>query len=371
MKPYPVREYLHRRKASRCSRTKTLLAAHPRPIWPHRLPLSKFAAEPLMAAKSSLWPDWPRLCCGAVKVLWSYWQVDRRVCVSSHRMAWSAEAHWVISFDDSTMPVDAMPDGWEHRRVTEYVYDMSDVERDALTAEFLSTKCSSDKRFVCFELAGNDPFANIARQVEREVFQQSFGNDPVMLTREYAPYEEHSLFFLAVDTHAKAPAGVLRMIRNSSSGLKTLVDLEDSTKSPTTVPTADVMRLHGIDDLDRCWDGASATVPRRYRRSLAAIHLQTLSAWYAAAIRENIEHFVSILDAPIYKIVRGIFALPVVPLAGTSPFTYMGGLNHQAVYAHLSTTLSDATSGNRKLGQKVRDCFAERTFPGLVLQPER
>lgn len=255
--------------------------------------------------------------------------------------------------------------------MTDYVYDMSDVDRDQLTKQFLSTKQPSDQRFVCFELDGCDPFANIARQIEREVFEQSFGNDPAMLAAEYAPYEESSLFFLAVDTQTRAPAGVLRMISNSPSGLKTLVDLQDSNKCPTTVLTSDVMRLHGIDDLDRCWDGASATVPRRYRRSLAAIHLQTLSTWYAAAIRENIEHFVSILDAPIYKIVRGIFALPVVPLAGTSPFSYMGGINHQAVYAHLSTTLSEATNGNRKLGQKVRDCFAERTFPGLVLQPER
>jgi hypothetical protein len=255
--------------------------------------------------------------------------------------------------------------------VTGYVYDLSDPERNSLTEQFLGTKKQGCGRFACFVLEGADPFANIARQVEREVFEQSFGNDPVMLTREYAPYEESSLFFLVVDTQAKAPAGVLRMIRNSSSGLKTLVDLEDCTKSPTTVLTADVMRHHGIDDLDRCWDGASATVPRRYRRSLAAIHLQTLSAWYAAAIGENIEHFVSILDAPIYKIVSGIFALPVVPLAGTSPFTYMGAPNHQAVYAHLSTTLSEATGGNRRFGQKVRDCFAERTFPGLVLQPER
>lgn len=257
---------------------------------------------------------------------------------------------------------------------SQYRYDLSDSQRDALTREFLSTQTctttsSTRDRFVCFEIEGTDPFSNIARQLEREVFQASFGNDPVMLTGEYASYEESSLFFLAVDTEKRVPAGAMRMIRNSDAGLKTLVDLADSDRTPRPVRTADVTRHHGIDELDRCWDGASAAVPRRYRRSLAAIHRQTLFTWYTAAVRENVEHFVSILDAPVYMIVRRIFGLPVVPLAGTPPFTYMGGLNHQAVYAHLPTTLTVAARGNRKLGQKIQHCFAEKTFPGLDSPP--
>jgi hypothetical protein len=247
-------------------------------------------------------------------------------------------------------------------------YNLSDFQRDELTREFLSTKpYSSRDRFACFEIEGAEPFSNIARQMEREVFQDSFGNDPIMLAGEYEPYEQSSLFFLAVDTEKKVPAGAMRMIRNSAAGLKTLVDLADSAKTPMPVCTDNVRRHHGIDELDRCWDGASATVPRRYRRSLAAIHRQTLLAWYGAAVRENVEHFVSILDAPVYIIVRRIFGLPVVPLADTPPFTYMGGTNHQAVYAHVPTTLTIAASGNRKLGQKVQQCFAEKRFPGLDL----
>ncbi|MDT5013348.1 MAG: hypothetical protein QOH57_4965 [Mycobacterium sp.] len=253
-----------------------------------------------------------------------------------------------------------------------YLYNLSDPQRDELTREFLSTRTYSTRdRFVCFEIEGAERFSNIARQVEREVFQKSFGNDAVMLAGEYEPYEASSLFFLAIDTEKKVPAGAMRMIRNSSAGLKTLVDLADGARTPIPVRTDDVRRHHGINELDRCWDGASAAVPRRYRRSLAAIHRQTLSAWYAAAVRENVEHFVSILDAPVYMIVRRIFGLPVVPLAGTAPFTYMGGLNHQAVYAHLPTTLTIAASGNRKLGQNVQQCFAEKRFPGLDLPTHR
>jgi hypothetical protein len=77
--------------------------------------------------------------------------------------------------------------GGEHRRVTDYVYDMSDSERDALTDQFLRTKKLGCARFACFSLEGTDPFANIARQVERAVFQDSWGNDAATMKKEYGP----------------------------------------------------------------------------------------------------------------------------------------------------------------------------------------
>jgi hypothetical protein len=220
---------------------------------------------------------------------------------------------------------------------------------------------------VCFEIEGSDPFANIARQIEREVFEDSWGNDSATMKKEYGPYDESSVFFLAVDTRAKVPAGVLRMIRNSPAGLKTIVDLDDSIKSPIApiaIPAGDVMRYHGIDDLDRCWDGATAAIPRRYRLKLTTIHVQIMRVVSAAAIRENIQHFVAVLDAPVFKAARDVLGLPVVPLANTPPFTHMDAPNNQAVYAHVSSTLAVAMGGNRKVGQKIRDCFAERSFAG-------
>ncbi|HUO41006.1 MAG TPA: hypothetical protein VMU34_25595, partial [Mycobacterium sp.] len=147
-------------------------------------------------------------------------------------------------------------------------------------------------------MAGTDPFANIARQVEREVFEDSWGNDAANMKDEYGPYDESSLFFLALDTHEQEPAGVIRMIRNSPAGLKTLVDLDDSIKSPIApipVPIGQVMSYHGIDDLDRCWDGATAVVRQRYRCRLASIYLQMMRVVYAAASRENVQHLVAVL----------------------------------------------------------------------------
>jgi hypothetical protein len=266
--------------------------------------------------------------------------------------------------------------GWEQRRVTnlahaerKYVYDLSDSERNELTWQFLSSrKTPACNRFACFELEGTDPYANIARQVEREVFEDSWGNDSVTMKQEYGPYDESSVFFLAIDTQANRPAGVLRMIRNSPAGLKTIVDLDDNIKSPIApiaIPADEVMRHHGIEDLDRCWDGATAAVPRQYRRKLAAMHVEIMRVVAAAAMRENIQHFVAVLDAPVVKAARDVLGLPLAPLADTPPFTHMDAPNNQAVYAHVSSLLGIAVRRNRKVGQKIRDCFAESTLPDL------
>ena len=272
-----------------------------------------------------------------------------------------------------------MPDVSRAPRLTptteRYAYDLCDEERNELTREFLSVKALFVReRFACFQIEGTDPFANIARQVEREVFEDSWGNDSATMKKEYGPYDESSVFFVVIDMKTKVPAGALRMIRNSSAGLKTIVDLDDVTKSPiapVTIPACDVMAHHRIDDLDRCWDGATAAVPKSYRRKLGGVHTQLMRVVSAAILREDIQHFVAVLDAPVFRAARDVLGLPLVPLAGTPPFTHMDAPDNQAVYAHVTSLLGSTLTGNRRVGQKVRDCFAERLFPGLEFTAER
>ena len=206
---------------------------------------------------------------------------------------------------DSSLPVEMHADRWEHRRVTDYVYDMSDPERDALTEQFLSTKRLGCDRFACFALEGTDPFANIARQLEREVFEHSWGNDSATMKKEYGPYDESSVFFMVVDTHDKVPAGVAAddpQLPGRTQDDRRPRRLPSSPPSRRrAIPVADVMRHHGIDDLDRCWDGATAAIPRQYRRRLAATHVQLMRIMAMAAMRENIQHFVAVLDAPVVR----------------------------------------------------------------------
>ncbi|MDQ1716785.1 MAG: hypothetical protein QOE89_738, partial [Pseudonocardiales bacterium] len=52
------------------------------------------------------------------------------------------------------------------RSPQQYVYDLSDAERNELTREFLGARAILVRdRFACFQIEGTDPFANIARQV--------------------------------------------------------------------------------------------------------------------------------------------------------------------------------------------------------------
>lgn len=256
-----------------------------------------------------------------------------------------------------------------------YAYDLCDEERDELTREFLSARAPFVRdRLACFQIEGTDPFANIARQVEREVFETSWGNNAATMKKEYGPYDESSVFFVVIDAKAMVPAAALRMIRNSPVGLKTIVDLGDAAKSPIApiaIPACDIMARHRIDDLDRCWDGATAAVPKRYRRQLGSVHTQIMRVVSAAVIREDIQHFVSVLDPPVFRAARDVLGLPLVPLADTPAFWYLDSPDNQAVYAHVSSLLGSTLTGNRKVGQKVRDCFAERLFPGREPTAER
>jgi hypothetical protein len=77
-----------------------------------------------------------------------------------------------------------------------------------------------------------------------------------------------------------------------------------------------------------------------------------------AAMRENIEHFVAVLDAPVVRVARDVLGLPLVPLANTPPFTHMDAQNNQAVYAYVPSLLGIDQRRNRRVGQKIRDCLA-------------
>lgn len=82
-----------------------------------------------------------------------------------------------------------------------------------------------------------------------------------------------------------------------------------------------------------------------------------------AAMREDIQHFVAVLDAPVVRVARDILGLPLIPLAGTPPFTHMDAPNNQAVYAYVPSLLGLAGRRNRKVGQRIRASFSEKALP--------
>jgi hypothetical protein len=203
-----------------------------------------------------------------------------------------------------------------------------------------------DDRYVCFEINGNDPLADIGRYVERARFEEVFNNTSNDMQQEYGPYEEASTFFVSVDRDDVAPTGVLRIIRNSPAGLKTLNDVAGP---PLLLSEDQIMERHNIETLDNCWDIGTVAALSKYPSHGASIQLYR--AMYLAAKRDNIEHFVSVIDMRVLTQLTGDLGIPFQPLADSEPFEYLGSDRSQAVYGYVSELYEEAD--HRRLGLKA------------------
>ena len=214
-------------------------------------------------------------------------------------------------------------------------YDLSPEDVGALTVQLLaSLDCAWPEkyRYVGVEIAGGSPFSNIARHIERVVFDASFGNDAAQMTAEYGPYEAGSVFFVSIDRSTGTPSGALRIIGNTPRGFKTL---NDARSAPFSIQSADVVAQHGIHDADALWDVGTVAVLPEHRSGAGAVSVQLYRAMYLSALQHGIDHLVSIIDeVPLRKLVQYL-GIPFVPLAGSAPGPYLGSPMSQAVYCHV------------------------------------
>jgi hypothetical protein len=210
----------------------------------------------------------------------------------------------------------------------------------------------SADRFVGYHLAGSDELSNLGRHVEREVFQEAFGNDAAVMQALYGEYEDVSSFFVVMDQKSQAPVGALRVMRNSDAGLMTL----EVAAERLGVSSDEFRAYHEVDDLDACWDIGTLAVPREHREVGQHIVSNMLyRAMYVRALHEGIEHLTSIIDSGV----RGVFdflGIPFVPLAGTGPFEFEGSPDSLALYgkatdfaAGMERRFTAASSGERSL----------------------
>jgi hypothetical protein len=182
---------------------------------------------------------------------------------------------------------------------------------------------TSSHRFVCYSLSGTGRFADLGRTVELDVFGAVFGSDRAEMDREYGPYEDASRFFVVMDQRRRQPAGVLRVIGNSATGLKTLNDIAGE---PLRISPAEVQEQHGIADLDHCWDvGTLAVLPEYRRIGGRTVSLLLYRALYLHAGRHGIDHVVTIMDRHAHRVLLAL-GVPFVPICGSEPFDYLGTL---------------------------------------------
>jgi hypothetical protein len=209
-------------------------------------------------------------------------------------------------------------------------YDLSAQEAYDLCIDFLKVQENLPASSLgCFSIEGDSPFSNLGRFVESEVFMQTFGNTPEMMSEEYGPYEQTSDLFVVVDLDSSFPIGTLRVIRNSEGGLKSLNDLE---RSELALDQTNVCKELDIEP-DRCVDVGTLAVLPEFRRRAGNVlpSLLLYRSLYAKYLSDpNYDHVVTIIDK---RAERNLYRLsfPFKPIDDRY-FSYLDSPESRALY---------------------------------------
>ena len=190
-----------------------------------------------------------------------------------------------------------------------------------LTAEVTATGAA--EAFGAYLFDADEPGAELGRHLERRVFLESFGNTVDLLARQYGPYEASSWFIVVVDHLLRLPAGVMRIVRPSPVGLKSLNDLQSVWGEPVEV----VMRRTGLDfEQERSWDIATLAVPPEYRATATGgvVTMGLYQTLTLAAQLAGIGLFVAILDMPVFRMLRWKLHMIFAGYEGVGPRPYLG-----------------------------------------------
>jgi hypothetical protein len=204
----------------------------------------------------------------------------------------------------------------------------SDLRR--LTAGVMDA--TSPQPFGVYAFASHQAGAELGRHIERVVFQDAFGNSPDLLAREYGPYEDQSLFLVAVDHRRQLPAGMMRVVLPGAGGSKSLDDLE----SVWDVRAEEIFGASGAElDRGRVWDVATLAVATDYRRLAArgVVSLALNQALMGALRRFQVDQVVAILDVAVLRLLQRQLGRPFSMLDGLEPMPYLGSGASLAVWS--------------------------------------
>ncbi len=223
-----------------------------------------------------------------------------------------------------------------------------------------------DTPFGLYVLDADEPAAELARTIERNVFYEAFGNTPDLLAAEYGPYEDTSIFLCVIDHAERAAAGMLRLVLPSDRGFKSLHDLERMWGMTPESLSAD----HGIAlDLTSLYDMATLAVPPDYRGAAACGLVAT--ALYQGLGRMSLDRdlrwYLAILDQIVLKQINRPFGRPLSPIPGTEPMRYLDSPSSQPVLIDIL----DYRARVGLLDPKVHALlFAGEGLEAVVSQPE-
>ncbi|KAF3019340.1 hypothetical protein E8E14_010339 [Neopestalotiopsis sp. 37M] len=212
-------------------------------------------------------------------------------------------------------------------------YTLTDAEIAALCARLLAERPPQvPDALVMYRLEGggsgaDGELSNLGRHVEREVFEERFGNTDADMRRVYGAYEAASEFFLVVDRALCRPAGTMRNIRNSDAGLLALRD----AGAYTGLRVDTFLNTYGLDSLDTVWDVGTLAIPAAYRdRGEHHIVAMLYRGAHLRGALEGMTHYVALVDRHLYRTFK-MMGFAFYPMAGLAPFAYEGSDSIQPV----------------------------------------
>jgi hypothetical protein len=140
--------------------------------------------------------------------------------------------------------------------------DLAREELRELATPVIEAAGNPTEPFGVYVFTADQPEAELARHIERQVFLEVFGNPAELLEREYGPYEESTVFYTVLDHRRRLPAGQMRMTLPSPRGLKAFHDIERVWGADVDA----VLASTGVEwDPARTWDVTTFAVEAEYR----------------------------------------------------------------------------------------------------------
>lgn len=181
--------------------------------------------------------------------------------------------------------------------------DLVEEELRELATPVVEAAGNPAEAFGVYVFTADQPESELARYVERTVFDETFGNPRELLDAEYLPYEESTVFYTVIDHRRRLPAGMMRIILPSARGLKTLQVIEDAWG----VDVNGLLERTGLDwDLDLAWDVTTLAVAGEYRGKSTdgLISLGLYQTLVRSALAGGARWFLTILDMKPLELIQ-------------------------------------------------------------------
>jgi len=204
-------------------------------------------------------------------------------------------------------------------------------ELSELATALIEREDRGETPFGFYIIRSDEPFADLGRAVEREVFYDFFGNTPDLLHAEYDPYESSSLFLVVIDHLRRVPAAVIRLLLPSPVGFKSLHDIAKDWG----VPAEEAIARTGVTfDFDSLWDIATLAVSREYRgaASQGLVSLGLYQGMNMLGSLVDVQHAIAILDLVVFDHVQKSFHRAFRPFVGLEPRRYLDSPSSLPIY---------------------------------------